>query len=111
MLIGIGTKHHVLTDRPKRHSIICCCYYIASTHDMKAATRGTLDRMIVLVERPLKKQNLCLDKGYDLPEIDGESIKRRYIPHIRHSGEEKESVKIGYPARRWVVVERIFSIS
>jgi hypothetical protein len=35
---------------------------------MKAATE-TLDS--VIVERPLKKQNLCLDKGYDdYPEIE-----------------------------------------
>jgi putative transposase len=67
---------------------------------VKAAT-NTLDS--VIVERPLKKQNLCLDKGYDFPEIERESTKRRYILHIRHRGEEKELIKIGYPARRWVV--------
>jgi putative transposase len=54
---------------------------------MKAAT-DTLDS--VVVERPLKKQNLCLDKGYDFPEIERESIKRRYIPHIPHRGEDKK---------------------
>jgi len=75
----------------------------ANTHDMKVAVE-TLERTIV--ERPLKNQNLCLDKGYDFPEIERESIKRRYIPHIRHRGEEKELIKIGYPSRRWVVVER-----
>ena len=58
---------------------------------MKAATE-TLDS--VIVERPLKKQNLCLDKGYDYPEIERESTKRRYVPHIRHRGEEKELIKI-----------------
>ena len=58
---------------------------------MKAATE-TLDRSVV--KRPLKKQNLCLDKGYDYPEIERESTKRRYVPHIRHRGEEKELIKI-----------------
>ena len=53
---------------------------------MKAATE-TLDN--VIVERPLKKQNLCLDKGYDYPEIERESTKRRYVPHIRHRGEKR----------------------
>jgi hypothetical protein len=47
---------------------------------MKAATE-TLDRIVV--ERPTKNQNLCLDKGYDYPEIEREAIKRRYVPHIR----------------------------
>jgi hypothetical protein len=52
---------------------------------MKAATE-TLDRTVV--ERPSKNQNLCLDKGYDYPEIEREDIKRRYVPHIRHRGEK-----------------------
>ena len=89
-------------DRQERCSIIYVVITTAAnTHDMKAAT-NTLDS--VIVERPLKKQNLCLDKGYDFPEIERESTtKRRYILHIRHRGEEKELIKIGYPARRWVV--------
>ena len=72
---------------------------------MKAATE-TLDRTVV-VERPLKNQNLCIDKAYDFPEIQRESIKRRrYIPHIRHRGEEKDDdIKKNskYFAKRWVV--------
>jgi putative transposase len=70
---------------------------------MKAA-KYTLDSLTV--KRPLKKQNLCLDKGYDYPEIERESIKRRYVPHIRHichRGAEKELIKIGYVTKRWVV--------
>ena len=62
----------------------------ANTHDMKAATE-ILDSIIV-VKRPSPrkmKQNLCLDKGYDFPEIEKEVIKRKYIPHIRHRGEER----------------------
>jgi putative transposase len=55
---------------------------------MKAAVTDTLDS--VIVERLLKKQNLCLDKGYDFPEIERESTKRRYIQHILYRGEEKE---------------------
>jgi hypothetical protein len=44
----------------------------------------------VVVERSLKKQNLYLDKGYDFPEIEKESINRRYIPHIRHTEEKRK---------------------
>lgn len=72
----------------------------ANTHDMKSAT-DTLDT--VIVKRPLCKQNLCLDKGYDFSEIERETIKRKYIPHIRHKGEEKGLIKLRYSARRWVV--------
>ena len=67
---------------------------------MKSAT-DTLDTMIV--KRPICKQNICLDKGYDFSEIERETIKRKYIPHIRHKGEEKGLIKLRYSARRWVV--------
>jgi putative transposase len=96
-----GTKRHVLTDQsgiPLSVTITS-----ANTHDMKAAT-DTLDN--VIVKRPLCKQNLCLDKGYDSSEIEREVIKRKYITHIRHRGEEKRLVKTRHSARRWVVVER-----
>jgi hypothetical protein len=55
----------------------------------------------IVIKRPVKKHNLCLDKGYDYPEIERESIKRRYVPHIRHRGEE--FIKLRYSARRWVI--------
>ena len=98
----IGTKRHVLTDQ--RGIPVSVVITSANTHDMKAATE-TLDS--VIVERPLNKQNLCLDKGYDYPEIEREAIKRRYVPHIRHRGEEKELIKLRYySAKRWVVIER-----
>jgi SOS response regulatory protein OraA/RecX len=60
----------------------------ANTHDMKAAT-DTLD-CIVTKRPPLNKkkqqqqqqqQNLCLDKGYNYPEIK-HVVKREYVPHI-----------------------------
>jgi hypothetical protein len=66
---------------------------------MKAAI-DTLDS--VIVKRPSYKQNLCLDKGYDFPEIEKETTKRRYIPHIRHKGEER-FIELRYSTKRWVV--------
>ena len=95
----MGTKRHVLTDQGGIP--VSVVITSANTHDMKAATE-TLDRTVV--KRPLNKQNLCLDKGYDYPEIERESTKRRYVPHIRHRGEEKELIKLRYySAKRWVV--------
>jgi hypothetical protein len=61
---------------------------------MKAAAE-TLDS-IVIKRRPRprkyrRQQHLCLDKGYDFPEIeDDAAIKRRYVPHIRRRGERKK---------------------
>ena len=94
----MGTKRHVLTDQGGIP--VSVVITSANTHDMKAATE-TLDRTVV--KRPLNKQNLCLDKGYDYPEIERESTKRRYVPHIRHRGEEKELIKLRYSVRKWIV--------
>ena len=58
----IGTKRHVLTDQ--RGIPVSVVITSANTHDMKKAATEMLDS--VIVERPLKKQNLCLDKGYDM---------------------------------------------
>jgi hypothetical protein len=65
---------------------------------MKASI-NTLDKIVV--HKPVEKHNLYLDKGYDFPEIERESIKRRYVPHIRHRGEVLMKVK--YSARMWIV--------
>jgi putative transposase len=92
----LGTKHHVLVDQkgvPLSVNITG-----ANIHDMKASI-DTLDKIVI--KRPVKKHNLCLDKGYDYPEIERDSIKRRYVPHIRHRGEE--FIKLRYSARRWVI--------
>ena len=97
-----GTKRHVLTDQ-SGIPLSAVTITSANTHDMKAAT-DTLDN--VIVKRPSYKQNLCLDKGYDSSEIEREVIKRKYITHIRHRGEEKGLIKTRHSARRWVVVER-----
>ena len=68
----------------------------ANTHDMKA-TAETLDCCIVTKRRPpppkkkkQQQQNLCLDKGYNYPEIEHEVVKRGYVPHIRQRGEGKK---------------------
>ena len=74
----LGTKRHVLVDQ--KGVPLSVTITAANVHDMKAST-DTLDKIVV--ERPVKKQNLCLDKGYDFPEIEIQSSKRRYLPHIR----------------------------
>jgi transposase len=92
-----GTKRHVFTDQkgiPLSFSITG-----ANIHDMKVAI-DTLDTMIV--RRPSCEQNLCLNKGYDFPEIGKETIKRKYIPHVRQIGEAK-SIGLRHSAKRWVV--------
>ncbi|HUY86285.1 MAG TPA: transposase, partial [Acidimicrobiales bacterium] len=72
-------------------------------HDMKA-TFQTLDGTVVKRPRPRRyhPQHLCLDKGYDFPEIEAGVIARRYVPHMRHRGEIENPVK-RYKPNRWVV--------
>lgn len=96
----LGTKRHLLTD--KNGIPLSVVITAANTHDMKAAIR-TLDRVVVLRKRPKYIQNLCLDKGYDFPQIEHESFKRGYTPHIRHRGEGRIMVKQVHRVRRWVV--------
>lgn len=70
---------------------------------MKAAFQ-TLDGVVVKRPRPRRHhpQQLCLDKGYDFPEIEAGVIERRYVPHMRHRGELEDPVK-RYRPKRWVV--------
>jgi len=99
-----GTKRHVLVDQKGILLSIVIIITSANTHDMKATT-NILDN--VVVKRSSDKQNLCLDKGYDFSEIEREVIKRRYVPHIRHRGVEKELIKLRYySAKRGVVIIR-----
>jgi len=78
----------------------------ANCHDMKAAL-ATVDRLIVSRPAPRRyhPQHLCLDKGYDYPEIEAGARQRAYRPHIRRRGEEKMAPdgSRSRPARRWVV--------
>ena len=78
----------------------------ANRHDMKL-TGPTLASIVVERPRPTEDapQHMCLDKGYDYPEIHDLLTEFGYTAHIRSRGEEKQDkVRIpGYRARRWVV--------
>jgi putative transposase len=74
----------------------------ANDHD-KTQLQTVLDARVV--DRPspkTRRQHLCLDKGYDYPDIRLSVRKRRYVGHIPRRG--KSAVpKQKHPARRWVV--------
>jgi putative transposase len=78
----------------------------ANRHDMKLA-EPTLESIVIPRPRPTKKrpQNLCLDKGYDFPEIDELVEEWGYTGHIARRGVDQSKRKRipGYRARRWVV--------
>ena len=50
-------------------------------------------------------QALCLDKGYDYPQVYELLGELGLSPHIRSRGEEQQALEheAGFQARRWVV--------
>ena len=69
--------------------------------------RATLENIVI--PRPDASgeapQGLCLDKGYDYPEVYELIDELGFTPHIRSRGEEKKELERdpGFRARRWVV--------
>ena len=79
----------------------------ANTHDMKM-TNATLQSIVIDRPEPTVKsqQHMCMDKGYDFPEVCELLKDYGYTLHIRLRGEERRSSSRRIPkyrARRWVV--------
>jgi transposase len=73
---------------------------------MKLA-RATLESIPIRRPRPgpRARQNLCLDKGYDFPDVRDLAREFSFTAHIRSRGEEARDLKrrAHARARRWVV--------
>jgi transposase len=68
--------------------------------------RSTLES--ILIPRPdveAEPQAVCLDKGYDYPEVYALLDELQLVPHVRSRGEEKKQLErdAGFRARRWVI--------
>jgi transposase len=78
----------------------------ANRHDMKL-TKPTFENIKAKRPKPTKKkkQNLCLDKGYDFDEVRELAKEFGFTVHIRSRGEEAKEIKqfARKKARRWVV--------
>jgi len=75
----------------------------ANRHDKKLVGR-TLNNLAIT--RPARrKQNMCMDKGYDYPDVRELVNKWGYTAQIVARGEERDArARVpGYRARRWVV--------
>ena len=78
----------------------------ANRHDMKPVG-ATVDSLPV--ERPASSPahplGMCLDKGYDFPEVRHTLEGFGFTAHIRSRGEEAQAIKreAGFKARSWVV--------
>ena len=99
-----GTKRHVLTEG--NGMPIALVATGANRVDFKE-TKNVLDNIVIARPQPTdeKPQHLCLDKGYDYPEVHELVKEYNYIDHIKTRGEESSAkAKVpGYRARRWVV--------
>jgi putative transposase len=69
--------------------------------------RATIES--IPIERPApsagRPQGLCLDTGYDFPEVYELAAEFGFTAHIRSRREEAQALKreAGFRARRWVV--------
>jgi putative transposase len=75
----------------------------ANRHDKELVGR-TLNNLAIA--RPVRrKQNICMDQGYDYPDVRELVAKWGYTAHIVARGEERQAHERvpGYRARRWVV--------
>ncbi len=99
-----GTKRSLLTEG---HGLPIGVYVDgANRHDMKLV-EPTLQAMVAdrPMPQPERPQHLCLDKGYDFPQVRELVARYGYTAHIRSRGEERVEKQTlpGYRARRWVV--------
>lgn len=78
----------------------------ANRNDFKLFEQ-TIESIPVRRPKPTKKnpQGMCLDKGYDYPEVRDLVREFGFTAHIRSRGEEAKAIKneAGFRARRWVV--------
>jgi len=86
-----GTKRSILTEG--NGIPLSVAVDGANRHDKKLV-KCTLDAIIV--ERPSSEevdQNMCMDKGYDFPDIRELVKEYGYTAHIRSRGEENQEKK------------------
>jgi len=99
-----GVKRSVLTDA--NGIPLAVAVSGANTHDMRM-TQETVENIQAKRPKPTKKkkQNMCLDKGYDFDEVRDLLKEFGYTEHIPKRGEDAKRIKKSArkKARRWVV--------
>lgn len=109
-----GSESHRQSEKGAKRSLVCDGGGLpigleiagANVNDFKLL-RATLES--ILIERPDASdddpQGICLDKGYDYPEVYELTEAFGFCAHIRSRGEEKKALEheAGFRARRWVV--------
>lgn len=99
-----GVKRSLITEA--NGVPLGCVMEKANKNDFKILEETLLN---ILAKRPVptqkKQQGMCLDKGYDYPEVKETLQKFKFVPHIKCRGEEAKEIKKNtkFKARRWVV--------
>jgi putative transposase len=104
-----GSKIHLLVDQ--RGAPLAVHISGANVHDKWLADDLI---MSIVVPRPAPEeveQHICMDKGYDYPDVHQFVELERYIVHIKHRRRRGETViedcpvpgETQFPARRWVI--------
>lgn len=104
-----GSKIHLLVDQ--RGAPLAVYLTGANIHDKWLVDEVVISVVVPRPDAEAVEQHLCLDKGYDYPDVHEFVEQERYIAHIKHRrrrGEPKleECSMPGetqFPARRWVV--------
>lgn len=104
-----GSKIHLLVDQ--RGAPLAVHISGANVHDKWLADDLI---MSIVVPRPAPEeveQHICMDKGYDYPDVHQFVELERYIVHIKHRRRRGEALiedcpvpgETQFPARRWVI--------
>jgi len=104
-----GSKIHILVD--ERGAPLAVYVTGANQHD-----KWLVDEVVISIVAPRPdptsiEQHMCLDKGYDFPDVHQFIEQERYVAHIKHRRRRNEPViqqcpipgETQFPARRWVV--------
>jgi len=104
-----GSKIHLLVDG--RGAPLAAYITGANIHDKWLVDEVVISIVVPRPEPEAVEQHMCLDKGYDFPDVHQFIEQERYVAHIKHRRRRGEPVleqcpipgETQFPARRWVV--------
>jgi putative transposase len=108
-----GSKIHLLVDQ--RGAPLALHITSANVHDKWLADDLIVSIVVPRPDPDAVEQHICMDKGYDYPDVHQFVEVERYVVHIKHRRRRGEPLietcplpgETQFPARRWVV-ERTF---
>jgi putative transposase len=104
-----GSKIHLLVDQ--RGAPLSVQVTGANVHDKWLADDLIISIVVPRPDPQVVEQHVCMDKGYDYPDVHAFVELERYIVHIKHRRRRGEPCleacplpgETQFPARRWVV--------